>query len=111
MNLQELENVSVNICTVLLVAVIGISNLFVYCYFGKMSSESFERMAISLSEANWCSLPIELQKWFVIVIGMIQKPVCYHGLGRQFLNLNLETFNEVSDENFVLNFSLKNDLN
>lgn len=72
----------------------SISNLFAYCYFGKLATESFEKMTECLYEYNWLDLPIELQKYFIIMIGNTQKPIYYHGFG--FAILNLETFTQVS---------------
>lgn len=46
----------------------GVSNLFFYCSFGKMATESFEQMADCLFEANWQKLPIQLQKYLIIIV-------------------------------------------
>lgn len=73
---------------------IGFSNLFVYCYFGKLSTESFEKMSNCVNESNWHELSIDLQKYFVLIIQNIQRPVFYHG--SKLIVLNLETFTGVS---------------
>lgn len=72
----------------------GISNLFVYCYFGKLATDSFQKMADYLYESNWHELPINLQKEFVVMILNTQKPLHYTGFG--IAVLNLETFLKVS---------------
>lgn len=88
---------------------IGISmsifNLFVYCYFGMLASESFENIADCLYEMNWHELPLDLQKYFVIMIGNAQRPLFYHGYG--MTTMNLETFCDV--RKFILIYTEKSD--
>lgn len=74
---------------------IGISNLFLYCYFGKLATESFEKMADCLYDCNWYEVSIQLQKFLIIMIANIQKPIYYYGF--RLAILNLETFTKVSD--------------
>lgn len=71
----------------LLAAFIGCSNMFVYCYFGKMATESFINIADSFYESNWRGLPIAIQKYFVVVIANAQIPIYYNGFGVAILNL------------------------
>lgn len=73
--------------------------LFIYCYFGKMATESYTIMADTLFECNWHELNPKLQKYFVIMIAYAQEPMYYHGFG--VVVLNLETFTSV---NSILNF-------
>lgn len=65
--------------------------LFLYCYDGAVATDSFEKMADALYEVNWQDLPIELQKYFVIMIGNAQRPRYYHGFNVAILNLQLYT--------------------
>lgn len=74
-------------------AMSGLSNLFVYCYFGKLATKSFESIADCLYETNWQDLPIDMQKHFILMIANYQKPIYYHGFG--IAVLNLETFVKV----------------
>lgn len=67
--------------------------LFMYCYFGKIASESSLGIANLLFQANWQALPVNLQKYFVIMITNAQAQLYYHGFGVAFLNL--ETFTKV----------------
>lgn len=69
-------------------------NLFMYCYFGMMATESFRNMAECLFESNWLELPIDLQKAILLMIQNIQKPIYYHGFGLSILNL--QTFVNVN---------------
>lgn len=57
-------------------------------YFGIKSTESFENMCDCVFNANWYDLPVELQKYFILMIMNIQKPIYYHGFGVSILNLN-----------------------
>lgn len=68
--------------------------LFAYCYFGKLATQSFEDMADAFYESNWQNLPINLQKYMILMIANAQKPLYYHGYGLAVLNL--ETFTAVS---------------
>lgn len=80
-----------------LLIIAGASNiltLFIYCYFGKMATESFTDMSYCLFESNWPNLPIKLQKFFILMIADAQLPIHYHGL--HIGTLNLETFTKVS---------------
>ena len=72
---------------------VGITNLLIYCYFGKMATESYEKMADCLYECNWLDLSVQLQKHFIIMIGNAQRSIYYHGSGMSVLNL--QTFNKV----------------
>lgn len=72
------------------------SNLLLYCYFGKLASESYEKMCDCIFfKLNWYEFPIELQKYVIVMIANMQKPINYHGFG--IINLDLETFARVID--------------
>lgn len=68
--------------------------LFLYCYYGKVASESCEKMADCLYGSNWRKLSIKLQKYVILMIADMQKPIYYHGFG--FFNLDLKIFIAVS---------------
>lgn len=69
-------------------------NIFLYCFFGIMASESFEGMADSIYNANWPSIPVKLHKNILIMMLNTQQPLYYEGFG--ILILNLQTFSSVS---------------
>lgn len=81
----------------MIILIIGISillaNLFLYCFFGKMASESFDQMTECLYESNWQTFPIEFQKYVLLMIGNAQRPLFYEGFG--LVALNLRTFTKV----------------
>lgn len=72
---------------------IALFNLFMYCYFGRVATESFENMADTLYESNWRELPNGLQKYFILMIACMQQPLYYHGFNVAYLNL--QTFCKV----------------
>lgn len=74
---------------------VALANLFLYCYFGKMASESYENMSESLYESNWLCLPVDLQKHFIVMIANVQRPIFYHGF--KIVNMDLETFTRVRE--------------
>lgn len=73
---------------------VSMANLFLYCYFGKMATDSYLKMTKSLYESNWIDHPVQLQKYLILMIGNMQRPLYYHGFG--IAKLNLETYTTVS---------------
>lgn len=74
-----------------------------------MTTDCYANMADRLFESHWQQLPIDLQKYFILIIGNMHKPLYYHGSG--VLILNLETFRDVSIVESKLRcfiYSLKN---
>lgn len=74
--------------------IISLCNLFTYCFFGKLATESFESMADCVFETNWPEFPIEQQKNVILLISNMQKSLYYHGF--EVAILRLETFTKVS---------------
>lgn len=64
------------------------ANLFLYCYFGEKSHQAYADLADIFYAANWTHLPVNLQKYFVVMIGNAQPEIFYHGFGVAYLNLN-----------------------
>lgn len=78
----------------LLIAImIGVSTLYLYCYFGKLATDSFMMMTDCLFESNWQNLSVHLQKYFILMIANAKRPFFYHG--SKIATLNLETFTVV----------------
>lgn len=69
-------------------------NLFLFCFFGKLATDSYGKMDNCLYKANWPDLPIRLQKYFIIMMADAQRPLQYTGLNVSILNL--ETYTDVS---------------
>ncbi|XP_055308155.1 odorant receptor coreceptor-like [Sitodiplosis mosellana] len=87
----ELNHIDFNINIILLTFATSASNLFIYCYFGKMATESYAQISDCLFESNWYTHPVNLQKHFILLIANAQTSLFYHGFG--FTVLNLQTFN------------------
>ncbi|XP_055305901.1 odorant receptor 22c-like [Sitodiplosis mosellana] len=81
---------SVNLVLMLFGVFVSGTNLFVYCFFGKLATESYTKIADCLYEANWREVSIDLQKYIIVMIQNAQRPLYYHGFG--IAVLNLETF-------------------
>ncbi|XP_055306184.1 odorant receptor 85b-like [Sitodiplosis mosellana] len=71
----------------------NLSNLFLCCYLGKLASESYRKMAYSLYECNWYEFPLDMQRYFILMIVNAQIPLHYHGYG--LITLHLETFSNL----------------
>lgn len=74
---------------------VSASNLFLYCYYGKSSTEISLKYADYLYESNWIELPNDLKKYFILMITSMERPLFYHGF--HVVRLNLETFAAVSN--------------
>lgn len=77
----------------------GMSALFIYCYFGKLATESYAKMSDCVFEMVWYEQPYELRKYFLLMITNMQKPIYYHGFG--VATLNLETFVNVIESTCI----------
>lgn len=89
-----MKHLNYDLCLILFSVVVGFINLFLYCYFGKMATDSFEQMAVCLYECNWQDYPIDLQKYFILMLQNMQQPLWYHAYNVAILNL--ETFTKVT---------------
>lgn len=74
--------------------IVGSTDLFLYCFFGKLATDSHMNMADCLFEFNWSDLSTEYQQVLIVMIANIQQPLFYHGFG--VAKLNLETFKKVN---------------
>lgn len=72
----------------------GLVSLFLPCFFGKMATDSYEDMAASLYDFNWHELPVDLQKYWLLILNNAQIPLYYTAADTAILNL--ETFAKVS---------------
>lgn len=94
-NIQQIFihfNISVGIFTAMGCSTV-LSNLFLCCYLGKMASNSYAQMAECLYDCNWYEIPLDLQKYFIIMVANSQVPPTYSGYG--VAELNLSTFRKV----------------
>lgn len=68
--------------------------MFTYYYFGKLATQSYKNMSDCVYDSKWQQLTHRLQKYIVIMIMNMQKPLYYHGFEVAILDLN--TFLRVS---------------
>lgn len=87
---QRFDN---SVIHMLIGVLVSMLNLFLYCYFGKLTTDSHLQMTLHLYESDWTGISIELKKYFILIIANMQKPLHFYGSG--FFVLNLETFNVV----------------
>lgn len=59
-----------------------------------MATDSYEDMAASLYDFNWHELPVDLQKYWLLILNNAQIPLYYTAADTAILNL--ETFAKVS---------------
>lgn len=91
---QQLKNFELSFVIILDTLLLYTFHIFLYCYLGKMASQSYEKMTYCLYESNWMELNTDLQRFFVLMIKNTQRPLFYHGYA--MVNLHLETFSKVS---------------
>lgn len=92
---QEFHDFGVDITIGFTELFLGITNLLIYCYLGKLANESYAQMPDCMFYMNWYELPSEIQKYFILMIGNMQRALYYRGFG--IIVLNLETFTRVSE--------------
>lgn len=90
LNLQQTQHPSLEALILLISASISMLNLLLYCFFGRLATESYMKMSECMYEMKWYRLPNRLQKYFILIIGDMSRPLFYHGFG--VTNLSLETF-------------------
>lgn len=100
--LQQLQQTSFsikdppyNLITIVAQATFGMVNLFIYCYFGKMSTDNFAKMSDCVYfEMKWDRLSVKFQTYVVLMIQNMQRPIFYRGFDVATMDLN--TFLRVS---------------
>lgn len=96
---QQMSNIDFGFFIYMLALLTGLLNLFLYCFFGKFATHSFEKMIRCLYEFSWMNLSTDLQKYVIIMIINAQRPIFYHGF--RIVTLNLETFTKVMKTAFT----------
>lgn len=82
-------------------------SLLVYCYYGLFVTDSFLKNSQCLFDLPWRKLPIEFQKYVLMMIGNTQHPLIYKA--NSLITMNLETFKTVLTHKILL--LLSTDLN
>lgn len=91
---QKVHDIDFDISLLMIALSTSGLSLFLFSFFGKMATESYEKMSNSLFESDWQNLSINLQKYLLLMIRNAQRPLHYHGF--RVISLDLETFSEVS---------------
>lgn len=71
----------------------GTGTLFLYCHFGKLSTDSYLAFADCVYNSDWIFSPAEFTKYYALLIMNAQRSLYYHG--SNIVHLNLETYNLV----------------
>lgn len=90
---QQIHDPDVFLIVLLLASSLTVTYLFLYCYFGKVSAGSFEKMADCVYDMNWQKLPVRWQRYIILMIESMQKPLYYYGF--KMIKLELNTFIKV----------------
>lgn len=91
---QIFQNHATDIGVILFATSQSVSDLYVYCYFGDYTTNSFEKYTQYLCEMRWYRLPIEYQKYLILLIGNGQQPLQYDGY--RLVIINRGTFLKVT---------------
>lgn len=88
---QQFHQIDSSVAIILLGASSALSNLFIYCCFGEWATRNYDQMSECLYyDSNWFNLPNKLQKYLVLMIANMQKPMYYHGF--EVAIMDLQTF-------------------
>lgn len=88
-----MQHIGLSVILLLTAASVSSTNLFFYCFFGMVATESYEKMAECIYESDWTELPVKLQKYILLMIGNAHRPLYYDGFGLAILRL--QTFQNV----------------
>lgn len=91
--LQAIRNLQLNIVLLVVCVLSALTEAFVFCYFGTMTTDSFSKYVDRAYEIHWCNLPVRLQKQLITFLGILQQPLEYRGFG--MVTLNTMTFVKV----------------
>lgn len=92
-HVQKIKDIDFDIFLLLIALSTGCLSLFLLCFFGKMTTESYANVAASLYDFDWYELPISLQMHWLFMIRNAQRTLHYQGF--RVATLDLETFSKV----------------
>lgn len=82
-----MKHIDFSVVILLTAVTTGVANLYLYCVFGKMTTESFEKISDAMYECNWQEFPVDFQKYLLFMITNAQRRLFYDGFGLVVLNL------------------------
>lgn len=91
---KAFKHPDLHLLNILASVIASCGTLFCYCYGGESATRDFLNYADCLFESNyWHELPVDLQKFYILMVKSAQIPLYYHGFG--MVNLSLITFSKV----------------
>lgn len=102
---HAVKNPGADIGLILYVSAGALTSLYLYCYFGEYTSNTFEKYPQYLYASHWYELPVKFQTYFVLLIGNSQQSLIYDGF--KLVSLNLATFLDVSGRFVSLQYSVQ----
>lgn len=90
---QAIQNLDPKIFMIILGLPMSTGTVFLYCYVGSLTTEQFSRYATIPYESDWLMMPLQLQKFLLIIVAEARRPVEFSGLG--LFSLNLMAFGKV----------------
>lgn len=78
----------------IMTTIMGTGNIFLYCFVGTLTTDIFARYADFSYESVWYKIPVELQKYLLLVVVDAQNPHAFDGFG--FIQLDLVFFMKVT---------------
>lgn len=92
---QQFRNLDYEVCFILCLSTFALVNLFIFCYFGRIATDSFAKMSDCVYfKLNWQKIPPKQQAIVVLMIRNMQKPIHFHGFDVAIMDLN--TFIQVN---------------
>lgn len=85
--------VDFSIISVICSFTISAINLYVDCYLSSVTTDQFLILIERLFEFDWYKLPVDEQRYFMLMIGNMQQPIAYDGF--HVFSLNLATYSKV----------------
>lgn len=104
---QQIQHPDSDFLTLIIAILCGVANLFLFCFYGKKTTDSYRNIADCLYDCNWHEMPIDQQKYIIMMIMNAQIPLHYHG--SRIVIMDLETFVKVRNT-FNRIFSVFNEL-
>lgn len=86
--IQAFGDSGVNFLEMMFGLIFCAANIFLYCYFGQLATDSYIKMADCLFESKWYNQPLSYQKNLIVMIQNAQQTIHYHGFNIAYLNLN-----------------------
>lgn len=82
-----------NILIIIFDLIFNTLTLFLYSYFGAVTTFEFLLYGVHLYESDWYKMPIEQQKYMILIIRNAQEDLCF--TGSKLFVMDLATFSRV----------------